>query len=84
MEGICRPSKCGSNATLRLERQRGGPRIRIAESRNPTVDRVSVLKEMSLVGSGHELVRDSNLEVTLRLLVASQELETFGKWAIGR
>ena len=42
------------------------------------------MKEMSLVGSGRELVRDSNLEVTLRLLVTSQELETFGKWAIGR
>jgi len=39
---------------------------------------------MSLVDGGRELVRDSELEVTPRLFVTSQELEAFGKWAIGR
>ena len=39
---------------------------------------------MSLVDGGRELVRDSELEGTPRLFVTSQELEAFGKWAIGR
>ena len=39
---------------------------------------------MSLVKGSRELVQDSQLEVTPRLFVTSQELEAFGKWAIGR
>jgi hypothetical protein len=39
---------------------------------------------MSLVDGGGELVGGFELEVTPRLFVTSQQLEAFGKWAIGR
>jgi hypothetical protein len=56
----------------------------LQSARDPVVDQVSVLKRMSLVDGGRELVRNSELEVTPRPFVASQKLEAFGKWAIGR
>jgi len=77
MENICRPSKYGSHATLRPERQREGPRIRIAVSRRSDCKSSICLEEMLLVDSGHEHVRDFESEVTPRLFVTYQELETF-------
>jgi len=39
---------------------------------------------MLLADGGGELVLNSELEITPRLFVTSQELGAFGKWAIGR
>jgi hypothetical protein len=72
---------------MRLFVRRGREEVHIIifqSARNPVVDQVSVLKRMSLVTGRRELVRDPELEVTPRLFVTSQELEAFGKWAIGR
>ena len=79
--------ECGSNATVLLaygQAERGSTYSVLQCPRDPVVDQVSILKEMSFVDGGHELGRDSELEITPRFFVTSQELEASGKWAIGR
>ena len=67
-----------------------GPHIRIAASPRPQADCRSFIGfeenvvADSLVNIDHEVVQDSESEVTLRLFVTSQELEAFEKWVIGR
>lgn len=65
-----------------------GPHIRIAASPRPECRSFIGFEENvvadSLVNIGHEVVRDSESEVTLRVFVTSQELEAFEKWVIGR
>jgi len=47
------------------------------------VDQISILKKMAVEKWGSEFMRKFELQVAPRVFVTPQELEAFGKWAIG-